>query len=79
MSKSSRDNYNLYRYEHNNFIGRYGGTNILMLLNDDFELIEDEIDIDSIEKLENEVMRDDWRYYVPMFFNKINELVQAVK
>ena len=45
-----------------------------------FELIEDEtIDIESIEELVNEVMQDDWRYYVPMFFNKINELVQAVK
>lgn len=51
------------------------------LINWEFKLIEDEIeiDIDSIEELENEVMQDDWRYYVPMFFNKINELVPAVK
>lgn len=40
-----------------------------------FELIEDDT-IDNIEELENEVMRDDWRYYVPLFFNKINELVR---
>ena len=38
----------------------------------DFELIED----NNIEGIENEVMRDDWRYYVPLFFNKINELVR---
>lgn len=44
-----------------------------------FELIEDEVDIDNIEELENEIMQDDWIYYVPMFFNKTNELVQAVK
>ena len=43
-------------------------------LNDEIKFIEDNnIDIDSIE---NEVMRDDWRYYVPLFFNKINEVVR---
>jgi hypothetical protein len=52
----------------------------LDFLNWNVELIEeDTIDIEGIEKIENEVMRDDWRYYVPLFFNKINELVQAVK
>lgn len=40
---------------------------------------EQDIDIQSIEEIENELMKDDWRYYVPMFFNKINKLVQAVK
>lgn len=46
------DNSNMYRYENNNFIGRWGGTNILNLLNHDFEIIEDEeikIDIQSIK------------------------------
>ena len=41
----------------------------------EFTLIEEEI---GIEELENEVMKDDWRYYIPMFFNKINELVNKV-
>lgn len=50
------------------------------ILEAEVELIEeDTIDIESIEKIENEVMRDDWRYYVPLFFNKINEIVPAVK
>ena len=34
------DNSNIYRYENKNFIGRYGGTNILKLLNHDFEILE---------------------------------------
>lgn len=48
------DNSNIYRYENKNFIGRYGGTNILKLLNHDFEILEDEeeIDIQSIEETE---------------------------
>lgn len=36
------------------------------------ELIEDEI-----EEIKNEVMNDDWRYYIPIFFNKINEIVRS--
>ena len=41
------DNSNIYRYENKNFIGRYGGTNILKLLNHDFEILEDEEEIDK--------------------------------
>ena len=46
------DDRNIYRYENNNFIGRWGGTNILKLLNHDFEILEDEeeIDIQGIEE-----------------------------
>lgn len=47
------------------------------LLHSEFTLIE-EPEPKGIEELENEVMKDDWRYYVPMFFNKINELVNKV-
>lgn len=48
------DNSNIYRYENKNFIGRYGGINILLLLKHDFEILEDEeeIDIQSIEETE---------------------------
>lgn len=48
------DNSNIYRYENKNFIGRWGGTNILLLLKHDFEILEDEeeIDIQSIEETE---------------------------
>jgi len=46
------DDRNIYRYENNNFIGRWGGTNILLLLKHDFEILEDEeeIDIQGIEE-----------------------------
>lgn len=81
------DNSNIYRYENNNFIGRYGGLNILMLLKHDFELIEDEIDINSIEKFEidknnfiqTELGAFKTRKMDIAFLDKINELVQAVK
>lgn len=48
--------------------------NLFKWLDEDFKIIEDN-NID-IEEIENDVMRDDWRYYVPLFFNKINELVR---
>ena len=32
------DNSNIYRYENKNFIGRYGGKNILYILKNDFEI-----------------------------------------
>ena len=45
------DDRNIYRYENNNFIGRWGGTNILLLLKHDFEILEDEEEIDIETKL----------------------------
>ena len=54
---------------------------ILTNLNTDFELIEDEIDIDNIEELDkckfghgNTIS-----YQESKFIDKVNELVQAVK
>ena len=63
---------NIYRYENNNFIGRWGGTNILLLLKHDFEILEDEdeIDIQAIEDLgisSNNIAE------------KISELIRTVK
>lgn len=52
--------------------GRFGGTNLIALLNDKFELIEDEIDIDSIEELKGIV-----EYATEQ--DTINKLIQAVK
>lgn len=49
------------------------------LLNDYYYFKITDIDIQEIEEIPNEVMRDDWKYYVPVFFNKINELVRAIK
>lgn len=68
------DNSNIYRYENKNFIGRYGGTNILKLLNHDFEILEDEeeIDIQSIQELD-ELSDCEERNM------KINEILKAVK
>ena len=48
------------------------------LLNDYYYFRVKEQDIDKIEEIPNEVMRDDWRYYVPVFFNKINEIIRVV-
>lgn len=65
---------NIYRYEHGNFLGKFGGFNILSIVNKDFEIVQkqEEIDIDSIEKLEGIV-----KYATER--NTINELIQAVK
>lgn len=51
--------------------GRFGGTNLIALLNDKFELIEDEINIDDITE-------DEWMTSSERNF-KINQLVQVVK
>ena len=83
LHQSSKDNFNLYKYENKNLTGRFGGTNLIALLNDDFELIEDEKDIDDIDDIEevdeykNE-MAYDW-FDVQDMSIKINELIKAVK
>lgn len=65
---------NIYRYEHGSLLGRFGGFNILSIVNKDFEIVQkqDEIDIDSIEELEGIV-----EYCTER--NTINQLIQAVK
>lgn len=50
-------------------------TSILCSAEADFEVIEQN---KEIEEIPDEIMNDDWRYYVPIFYNKINELVRAV-
>ncbi|WP_455937632.1 hypothetical protein [Gemella morbillorum] len=75
---------NIYRYEHSNFLGRFGGFNILSIVNKDFEIVQkqDEIDIDSIEEIavnENygcEIINED---NIHLLFEQQNKLVQAVK
>lgn len=64
---------NIYRYEHGSFLGRFGGFNILNIVNKDFEIVQkqDEIDIDNIEEMKLDVI-DDVTYY-------INDLTKAVK
>ena len=79
---------NIYRYEHSNFLGRFGGFNILSIVNKDFEIVQkqEEIDIDSIIELEEfeldqfVTMDKNERFDRTMIeYSKINELVQAVK
>ena len=79
---------NIYRYEHSNFLGRFGGFNILSIVNKDFEIVQkqDKIDIDSIIKLEEfeldqfVIMDNSERFDRTMIeYSKINQLVQAVK
>lgn len=69
---------NIYRYEHGSFLGRFGGFNILSIVNKDFEIVQkqDEIDIDSIGELKAVTNNIDGTACI---MNKINELVQAVK
>ena len=76
LHQSSKDNFNLYKYENENLKGRFGGTNLITLLNDKFELIEDEIDIDSIEEYKQEHTE---RCIDIDIRNKMNEILQAVK
>lgn len=80
--KNYADYSNVYRYKNKNFIGRWGGTNLLMLLNHDFEIIEEseqDIDIQNIEELlpieDYEFDKTDGR----LNRDKINELIRAVK
>lgn len=73
---------NIYRYENNNFIGRWGGTNILKLLNHDFEILEDEEEIDikeikefPVSAIEVAAINENEK----LIAYKINDLVKAVK
>ena len=80
---------NIYRYEHSNFLGRFGGFNILSIVNKDFEIVQkqDEIDIDSIEEFEivgcnikfNDTLLPTESIINDMILDKMNKLVQAVK
>lgn len=80
---------NIYRYEHGNFLGRFGGFNILSIVNKDFEIVQkqDEIDIDSIEEFEivgcniklNDTLLPTESIINDMILDKMNKLVQAVK
>ena len=62
-----------YQEEHITLFNTYKAKEIAM---SDFELIEDEIDIDSIEELKSVTNNIDGTVCI---MNKINELVQAVK
>lgn len=70
---------NIYRYEHGSLLGRFGGFNILSIVNKDFGIVQkqDEIDIDSIEKLADESENTSGEFHAIM--DKINEILQAVK
>jgi len=75
------DNRNIYRYENKNFIGRWGGTNILLLLKHDFEILEDEeeIDIQCIKEMEYLEDYEADKTDIRLNRDKINELLKAVK
>ena len=71
------DNENIYTYRNNNFVCKYGGMNVIAILNDEFKIIEEqeEIDIQDIEEIQfpdNTNLRDT-RDLI------INQLVKAVK
>lgn len=80
---------NIYRYEHGSLLGRFGGFNILSIVNKDFEIVQkqDEIDIDSIEEFEivgcniklNDTLLPTESIINDMILDKMNKLVQAVK
>lgn len=80
---------NIYRYEHGSLLGRFGGFNILSIVNKDFEIVQkpNEIDIDSIEQFEivgcniklNDTLLPTESIINDMILDKMNKLVQAVK
>ena len=45
---------NIYTYRNNNFVCKYGGMNVIAILNKEFEIIEEQqdIDIQNIEEIE---------------------------
>ena len=72
---------NIYRYENRNFIGRFGGTNIMVLLNNTFELIEEEQEID-IQDINEMLNPNQWTANdldIQNIVRNINELTRAVK
>ena len=75
------DDSNIYRYENNNFIGRWGGTNILLLLKHDFEILEDEeeINIQGIKEMEYLEDYEADKTDIRLNRDKINEILKAVK
>ena len=64
-----------YKNQRLNWISGEFDTSFLCNIDIDFEVIEEN---KEIKEIPNEIMNDDWRYYVPIFYNKINELVRAV-
>ena len=68
------DNRDVYTYKNNNFTGRHGGMNIIEILNDDFEIIEEQQDIDIQEIEQINLSSTPTKYEVIL-----NKLVQAVK
>lgn len=71
------DDSNIYRYENNNFIGRWGGTNILLLLKHDFEILEDEEEIERLDP-NKAYFKDGTELVYELMYSKINELVENV-
>lgn len=68
---------NIYRYEHNNLIGRFRACNLLLILNDDFEIIQDESDeIEEIKLKESD--KEHLTFGGLIFLDKINELIRKV-
>ena len=72
---------NIYRYEHGNLLGRFGGFNILNILNKDFEIIQeqDEIDIQAIEEITAEDLTNSDGMGFLREINKFNEIIRAIK
>ena len=90
LHQSSKDNFNLYKYENENLKGRFGETNLIALLNDEFELIEDEKEVEKIyctnnnqgmitnSSDDNEKERE-LRKYIVNNCKDIEEILQVVK
>lgn len=72
---------NIYTYRNNNFVCKYGGMNVIAILNNEFEIIEEqeEIDIQNIEELEKIEDYEAGPADIKLNRQIINKLVQAVK
>ena len=74
---------NIYTYRNNNFVCKYGGMNVIKILNQEFEIIEDkeDINIQDIEEVQPDKYSEDGEplYSFNNIVNKINEIQKAVK
>lgn len=73
---------NIYTYRNNNFVCKYGGMNVIAILNKEFEIIEEqeEIDIQNLNELNiDEIMSLDNDKRIITALANIRILQQAVK
>ena len=62
---------NIYRYEHGNFLGRFGGFNILSIVNKDFEILKRDKNLFKLVKIDIQGYGIYWNDYLDISCNEI--------